>query len=703
MRTFLLSICLFICSLGLAADQDHVRKIITQSILCSDNAAQIVANYYTIPEGLSFEKIRDEIDELGVRHQSYKQFFNGIEVEGYLLIIHSKEGKITAMSGSLLQQTPAKVKARISPETALRIVKKNATHQANTEIKYICVNGKIYEVYKYVSQEKNEAFYFDTESGDLLQRIPLYHNFDKAPQSGSTVTGYGYTLYNGVQPMESFCENGVYYLLDSNRGIITLSADGNPFNEEQILANMPDSLKNELEILINNGDTLEFTKRLVSYEINEYINSCILYSNDEPDWYFSTLSSVTISSANSSWWYDIWDTEPDLYIKVFNHNGECVYTSPTIQNATFPISFNIPFTLYLQSPGYVVRIYDEDATSDSYGGGVTINSAHAGTYTWQDASSTSGSLVISPQPDGLFDVHWGMQKTVDFYTDIFGRNSYDNQGALIYNLVYPPHDNSVFTTMPNNAAAMSLYESHFMIYGKGDGKYMNPVVSLDVMAHEFTHLVTNNNGNGGLVYSNESGALNESFSDIMAMGAWYNTWGTCPWTIGAGVMITQNAMRSMAFPHLYDQPEYYLNDPFWCTIPATQDSTQTFVHTNSGVQNKWFYLVSEGGSGVTGISIQNALQIAYRNLIYYLSPNANYYDARFGSEMATIDLFGANSPELAAVRQAWDIVGVFDQNTGSSLINNSNIENDTKKIMRDGHLYIIRNGHTYSAIGNVID
>ena len=94
MRTFLLSICLFICSLGLAADQDHVRKIITQSILCSDNAAQIVANYYTIPEGLSFEKIRDEIDELGVRHQSYKQFFNGIEVEGYLLLFIQKKARL---------------------------------------------------------------------------------------------------------------------------------------------------------------------------------------------------------------------------------------------------------------------------------------------------------------------------------------------------------------------------------------------------------------------------------------------------------------------------------------------------------------------------------------------------------------------------------------------------------------------------------
>lgn len=703
MRTLLLSICLFICSLGLATNNDHVRKVMNQTISCSDNAAQMVLNYYAIPEGLSFEKIRDEVDELGIRHQSYKQFFNGIEVEGYLLIIHSKEGKVTSISGSLLQQTPAIIKARISPQTAIRKVIKNVSRDANTEIKYICVNGRIHEVYKYISQEKKETFYIDTESGELLQRIPLYQNFYKAPQSGTMVTGNGYTLYSGIQPMDSYCENGVYYLLDANRGIITLSAEGNPFNQEQLLANMPDSLANELENIYNNGDTLEFAQKTFSYIMNEYINSCILYSNDEPDWYFSTLSSVTISSANSSWWYDIWDTEPDLYIKVFDHNGDCVYTSPTIQNATLPVTFTIPFALYLQAPGYVVRIYDEDATTDSYGGGVTINSAHAGTYTWQDASSTTGSLVIAPQPNGLFDVHWGMQNTVDFYNDILGRNSYDNQGALIYNLVYPPHDNSVFQTMPNNAAAQSNLMPNFMFYGKGDGKIMNPVVSLDIMAHEFTHLVTNNNGNGGLIYIDESGALNESFSDIMAMGVWYNTWGNCTWTIGAGVMVKQNAMRSMSFPHLYEQPEYYLNDPYWCTIPAAQDSTQTLVHTNSGVQNKWFYLLSEGGSGVTGIGIQNAIQIVYRNLIYYLSPNANHYDARFGSEMAAKDLFGANSPELAAVRQAWDIVGVFDQNAGSSVINESSMENDTKKIIRDGHLFIIRNGHTYSAIGNLID
>ena len=58
MRTLLLSICLFICSLGLATNNDHVRMEMNQTISCTDNVAQMVLNYYVIPEGLSFEKIR---------------------------------------------------------------------------------------------------------------------------------------------------------------------------------------------------------------------------------------------------------------------------------------------------------------------------------------------------------------------------------------------------------------------------------------------------------------------------------------------------------------------------------------------------------------------------------------------------------------------------------------------------------------------
>ena len=92
------------------------------------------------------------------------------------------------------------------------------------------------------------------------------------------------------------------------------------------------------------------------------------------------------------------------------------------------------------------------------------------------------------------------------------------------------------------------------------------------------------------------------------------------------------------------------------------------MHTNSGVQNHWFYLLSEGGSGVNdngyvynveGIGLDHAEQIAYRNLTVYLMPGSQYFDAREGSMNAAIDLFGNDSPELQSVVDAWNAVGVL--------------------------------------------
>ena len=129
-----------------------------------------------------------------------------------------------------------------------------------------------------------------------------------------------------------------------------------------------------------------------------------------------------------------------------------------------------------------------------------------------------------------------------------------------------------------------------MYYGYGDGAYMNPVVSLDIMAHEFTHLVTSQNGNGGLDYLNESGALNESFSDIMAMGVKKYTYGSTNWTIGEDVMIAEPYLRSMKNPKSAGQPDTY-GKGTWLPSTSTpnDDNDKGGVHTNSGVQNFWFY------------------------------------------------------------------------------------------------------------------
>ena len=91
------------------------------------------------------------------------------------------------------------------------------------------------------------------------------------------------------------------------------------------------------------------------------------------------------------------------------------------------------------------------------------------------------------------------------------------------------------------------------------------------------------------------------------------------------------------------------------------------MHNNSGVQNYWYYLLSDGGAGkndigstfdVTGIGYLKASKIAYRNLTNYLSPSSDFNDARKGAIQSAIDLYGFGSPEYIATTDAWYAVGV---------------------------------------------
>lgn len=208
-----------------------------------------------------------------------------------------------------------------------------------------------------------------------------------------------------------------------------------------------------------------------------------------------------------------------------------------------------------------------------------------------------------------------------------------------------------------------------MVYGLGDGVSMKPVVGLDVEGHEFTHLVINNNGNGGLTYQKESGALNESFADIFGTCIEFYSGVNTDWNIGEDIMVSAPYLRSMSNPNGGQQPDTY-GGTYWknpnCGTPD-ETNDKCGVHSNSGVQNFWFYLLCQGGSGtndlgntysVPGIGITQARQIAYRNLTTYLTPNATYMDAYNGSLQAAQDLYGSTSSQYNSVRAAWYAVGI---------------------------------------------
>ena len=281
-----------------------------------------------------------------------------------------------------------------------------------------------------------------------------------------------------------------------------------------------------------------------------------------------------------------------------------------------------------------------------------------------DNNWTSSEWDNTAKDNGALDAHWGAEMTYDYWNDIHGRNSFDNAGATINSYVH-------YDTEYDNA----FWDGSRMTYGDGssDGTvgngYFDILTSLDVAAHEIGHAVCTNTAD--LAYQKESGAMNEAFSDI---------WAACVeayaapekeiWLIGEDIerRTTSVSLRSMSNPKDEGQPDTY-GGTNWVSVSCTPTSSNDYcgVHTNSGVLNHWFYILTEGKTGtndigssysVSGIGINKAAKIAFRMESVYMSANSTYADARSYSIQSAEDLYGAGSAEVIATTNAFFAVGV---------------------------------------------
>ncbi|MBL4586001.1 MAG: M4 family metallopeptidase [Flavobacteriales bacterium] len=470
--------------------------------------------------------------------------------------------------------------------------------------------------------------FVDAHSGKIINRIPLIAHAD--------VQGTAQTLYNGNQTITADSYNGSFRLRENGRKIETFDATN-----------------------------------ATSLEPSGFIGVNDFYDSDNNWSGLGALNQLTISSISSTWWRTIFvDESPDLYIVIRDGSGNIAYSSNYSNNDFPPVTFNP--NIYLANPPYTVELWDYDAVGGSDFGGTYSLNLTSGTNSFS-GNGNVGSYVIQSIGHPAHDVHWGMEKTYDFYSNIYGRNSYDGNGSTIKNYLNSPFTQANQGGDPNNAYALpSPY--NVMVYGMGDGTTNNPLVGLDVEGHEFTHMVINYNGNGGLTYEGESGALNESFADIFGTCIEFYSGISPNWFMGEDfVLQSPFYARSMSNPNSRNQPDTYaspLQNGFWenpnCGIPSQQNDN-CGVHYNSGVQNFWFYLLCQGGSGindinnaynVSGIGINQAQLIAYRNLVTYLSPNSTYWDSYNGSLQAAADLYGVGSTQWNAVNNAWYAVGI---------------------------------------------
>lgn len=293
----------------------------------------------------------------------------------------------------------------------------------------------------------------------------------------------------------------------------------------------------------------------------------------------------------------------------------------------------------------------------SGGGIVTLKASTGLTYTDSD---NNWNNVNASQDEFATDVHFGAESTYDFYFTNFGRNSFDNLGTVITSYA---NDNSVGVN-----AYWSGGAENAMYYGDGDADYF-PVASLDVAGHELSHGVTEYSAS--LIYADESGALNESFSDIFGNTIRFlYAPSVATWYVG-DQLLRPGGTGDIAFRNMSDPNEFENADTYQGLFFNNGD----IVHYDSGIQNFWYYLLVEGGTGtndignnyaVSGIGLNDAMRIAYRNLTVYLTPSSTFADARDGSEQAAIDLFGLCSPQHFAVVHAWYAVGVGNNDVNGS-------------------------------------
>ena len=270
------------------------------------------------------------------------------------------------------------------------------------------------------------------------------------------------------------------------------------------------------------------------------------------------------------------------------------------------------------------------------------------------------------------DAHAYQGWVYDYYFTRFNRNGMDDRNIEVDGIVNPlarseanRQTPEVVGTFINNA----LYCCEgLLVFGNGDGRAFNFLAGgLDVVAHEWTHGVTDFTSN--LIYQDESGALNEAFSDIFgaAVEFFYQPAGggrdQADWLIAEDVyLLPPGYLRSLNNPVAGGEPDHYSLRRFIGT--PTDDGG---VHFNLTIATHAFYLAVAGGRNrVSGINvpgvgmsnIERMERVFYRAFTMFLGPNSQFSDARRATLQAATDLFGAGSNERAQVELAWTAVGV---------------------------------------------
>jgi thermolysin len=273
------------------------------------------------------------------------------------------------------------------------------------------------------------------------------------------------------------------------------------------------------------------------------------------------------------------------------------------------------------------------------------------------------------------DVQYCMGVFYDYFQSVHGRNGIDGAGGPLVAMSADGATKLVTSRIHYGVRYNNAYwnpSTNMMTYGDGDGVSFRPLVTLDICGHEMMHGITSHTA--GLVYAGESGALNESMSDVFgamverhARGEDEGTWKLAEEAYTPA--IAGDALRFLDNPHAAQDKGYTEDDdPDHYEERYRGAGDNGGVHINSGIPNKVFHFVAVGGGdgadATVGIGADSAAQIWYKALTEYMTSRTDFAEARQATMLAAKAIFGEGSAEVEAVKRSWALAGVGECTAG---------------------------------------
>lgn len=340
--------------------------------------------------------------------------------------------------------------------------------------------------------------------------------------------------------------------------------------------------------------------------------------------------------------------------------------------AAFPTA--VPVSFVDAQTGAVLSAYDDvqSATGETnYLGRVTFPTSRGsdGTYYLEDGANRHGVFEIDPAGDAFWmlgspndvwsnrsavEVHYGVGKALEYLRTVHGRRGLDgaNGPSPVQRLGSTPVLGAFI-----GCTVGASWDGAYLRYCTRRGSWTTP----DTIAHEMGHAVIQYTS--GLVYEGESGALNESFADVLGVLFLRHLRGDSPgnWHVAEQM---GEAIRYLDAPHRATPSLSANGDPCHYRERYTGTADNGGVHVNSGIGNFAFYLLAMGGRGhystapVTGIGVEQAGKIWFRAFTAYMAPTTNFAGARLATLRVATALHGYGSAQFSAVDAAWRAVGV---------------------------------------------